>query len=116
MLTQLAAHTWRPSDPPLPVNILGYRLGSVLCGTTMICIAWRLGLRQFGPTVGLGVAVFAAFNHTLLGILRFATQESAYPAASAAAVLVFCRRDQQGEQGGYVYVGVFSASDCSLKR
>jgi len=97
-------------------NIIGYRLGSVLCGTAMIWIAWRLGVKQFGPTVGLGAAVLVAFNEYLLGISRYATQEAAFLAASAAAVLAFIHALEHGGVKRYAYVGLFLGLGLFLKE
>lgn len=97
-------------------NAIGYRFGSVACGTVLIWIAWRLALRQFGPTAGLVAAALAASNEYLLGISRLATQESAYLAAATAAVLFFVSAMERGDTSTYAVVGILLGLGLFLKE
>jgi hypothetical protein len=70
-------------------NLIGYRLASVIAGTALIWIVWKLASREAGPHAGLAAAALVATNQYLFGISRLATEKSFELAFAAGALLAF---------------------------
>ena len=71
-------------------NLLGYRIASVVLGTLLTYLTYRLGRLYFGARVGLVAAALVASNEYLLGISRLCTEKT-YLTFSLLALLAFER-------------------------
>ena len=88
-------------------NVVGYRITSVLVGTALIWLCWRVGSQHFGRSVGLLAAAMVAGNEYLFGISRFATEKMLYLAMAVGAVACFLRAVETGRVRDYAIFGAF---------